>query len=563
MDKIVEKLRKAAHAYYNSDTPIMSDYEYDMLLEKLPPSHPYRKEIRAPVLTSEKTFPLPYLLPSLDKVKPGMPALPRFLGAPNPIVLSDKLDGISALWNSATGLFALGGDGRNGIDVSPMSKYVKGLRITEAHLVIRGELILPKNLAPPDTLPRSWINGLFHQKSPSPEDLSKVHFVAYEILNMNITPRQQFETLASSGFEVPYHTRISSLNEQKLVEIFKERRNTSPYEIDGIVLSRDILYSVPTQASEMKNPKHAVAFKMPLDDQCAETIVKQLIWQTSRQGFLIPRIQIEPVKISGSSIEFITGHNAAYIKENKIGPGAKIRVRKSGDIIPIVDAVIEPTEPTYPKEYVWNDSAVHILATSEDSDSIQAQLLHFFKTLEVAGVGPGTVRSLFDAGLKTPGDILKAESADLKRILGPTIGQKLYNSYRERLALATDKTLILSSSLLPRGFGVKKLDATEPSEWPNLPAFQSWKAALGAGAAAVAVAVAPRPSADGWVICFSGFRDKELKASLESNGHQVSDSLSKKTTHLIIPDKSYASSKTAKCSPLTKILTKEEFLALL
>lgn len=566
VDALVQKLKRAADAYYNTDTPLMSDAEYDALLETLPANHPYRKEVRAPA-SSGSTFPLPYPLPSLDKIKPGMPALTRFLGAPQPIIISNKLDGISALWNSKTGQLALGGDGLNGVDVSHTSQHIQGLVKTgQDEYIVRGELIIRKTDAPEDTISRSWVNGLFHQKTPSASDLAKVHFIAYEIMNLVETarPSQQLTLLANAGFEVPFYTRTSTASEESLKTIFQERRAASTYEIDGIVLTRDILY---TQPRELKNPKHAVAFKMPLADQCATTTVREIVWQASRQGFLIPRIRCDPVKISGSTIEFITGHNAAYIKENSLGPGAKIRIRKSGDIIPIVDEVLEAAaQPAFPVAgtWRWNETEIHILATDATQDQVQQQLLHFFKTLDVPGVGPGTIRSLMDAGFNTPGEILKASVAQLKEILGPTLGQRLHDSYREKLAAASDKTLMLASSLLPRGFGAKKLDATEPSSWPNLPAFERWKLENFAGLAAPSkpsAAAAPQPT--GWVLCFSGFRDKDLKTVLEAQGHTVSDSLTKKTTHLIIPDKSYSSSKTAKCSPLTKILTKEEFLALL
>ena len=84
--------------------------------------------------------------------------------------------------------------------------------------------------------------------------------------------------------------------------------------------------------------------------ETADTIVTQVNWLPSKNGYTIPVIHYEPVKLSGSTIVKTTGFNAKYIKENKIGPGAVIRIVKSGDTIPyIIDIIKKAEEPSLPK----------------------------------------------------------------------------------------------------------------------------------------------------------------------------------------------------------------------
>ena len=91
------------------------------------------------------------------------------------------------------------------------------------------------------------------------------------------------------------------------------------YEIDGIIVANDEIY----ERTE-KNPKHAFAFKMVLSDQVAEAKVLDVIWTPSKDGYLKPRIRIEPIFIGGAEIRYATAFNGAFVRDNKIGIGAVI-----------------------------------------------------------------------------------------------------------------------------------------------------------------------------------------------------------------------------------------------
>ena len=80
---------------------------------------------------------------------------------------------------------------------------------------------------------------------------------------------------------------------------------------------------------------------MVLSDQTAETFVVDVIWSPSKDGYLKPRIRVDPVQVGGVTIEYTTGFNGAFIRDNKIGVGAKVKLIRSGDVIPYIEEVID------------------------------------------------------------------------------------------------------------------------------------------------------------------------------------------------------------------------------
>ena len=97
-----------------------------------------------------------------------------------------------------------------------------------------------------------------------------------------------------------------------------------------------------------KNPDHAFAFKMVLSDQVAEAKVVHIEWNPSKDGYLKPRVQIEPVELGGVTITYATGKNASFIEKNKIGIGAIIELVRSGDVIPDIKKVVVPAKKSLP-----------------------------------------------------------------------------------------------------------------------------------------------------------------------------------------------------------------------
>jgi DNA ligase (NAD+) len=529
-------------------------------------------------------------MPSLDKIKPGEDSLRRFLANAGGFVLSEKLDGLSALWFK--GKLYLRGDGLVGQDVSHLVPLgLQGLVKTPA-VAVRGELILPRSEG--QALARSWVNGQIHQKTPDAATISKIHFVAYELMASKLTRSAQFEWLRANGFEVPWFSAMPVMNETTLATILQDWRQISLYDIDGIVVGLDAASKSESTALKAKNPKDCVAFKMPLADQSAQSTVREVLWAPSAQGYLIPRLRFDPILIGGATIEYCTGHNARMIMVGKLGPGAKVIIRRSGDVIPKLDKVlVSAAAPSFPAAGTWiwdgeSDTAAHIKAVGGGAAVASAKLHYFLKTLEIPGAGPATATSLVEAGILGPAALWAATTEQLSKILGPKTGASLYANLRTVLSKVSELTLMHASSTMPRGVGDTKLTSlfaveADPRKWPTVdppagwtkdsflsflrdyPNYIEWRTKeLGwipypilGNAVPVAVPVT------GETVCMTGFRDKALEEQAQKRGHAFASGLTGKVTILLVPDGEVKESEKVKAARAkgTRILSRSQFMA--
>lgn len=577
----------------------MDDESFDALvaqLQELEPAHPFLKTVGAPP-PAEGAVELPHLMRSLDKIKPGQGVLTRFLLRYPSTVISEKLDGLSALWCPSKRALYLRGDGRTGQAVSHLAGHIQGLVASAENWAIRGELILPRakgaRVAGARVAgARATVNGLVHQKAPPKEELAKVRFIAYEVISPpDLSREAQMMWLGARGFETPWWKAITALTEEACCEAFRERRESSPYETDGIVVGAN---AVPLTTTTLQNPKDCVAFKMPTADQSALTTVREVIWAPSAQGYLIPRLRFDPVKIGGASIEFCTAHNARTVVDRVLGPGARVKIRRSGDVIPTLDSVLFPAEgpelPADPASWTWAgepSTATHIISKKVGAEQTTSQLLHFAKVHDIAGLGPANCKLLVKAQIDGPAALWKATGATLGALLGPKTGESVYAALRTRLSAATELDFMLSSSVLPRGVGESKLKALfgmypDPRGWSTAadaptgwtldsfrefqreyPNYEGWRTSQIFWIPypiLVSAAVVPVPSLR---LCFTGFRDKELERAAQQRGFEIATTVTHALGVLVTPDGDTSNSEKVKKAAKydsVEILSRSEFV---
>jgi NAD-dependent DNA ligase len=591
---LVHLLKDASAAYYNGQTPIMDDDTYDGLLEALKirdPKHPFLSSVGSPV--DGASYPLPVCMPSLDKIKPGEPRLERFLKLASEYVMSEKLDGLSALWIPSKRQLYLRGDGRNGYMIpSGIVEHIQGLVQSQNDWIIRGELLMERSVQLVNG--RNIVNGLLHHKSPSHELLAKIQFLAYEVHSPSgLTRAKQFTWLAEHSFMTPWWSVYSKPTELECKEQFLLRRGESGYDTDGIVIGIDQIPVHLEQTSvSVQNPKDCVAFKMPISDQSATTTLREILWSPSAMGYLIPKLRFDPVIINGAKIEFCTGHNAKTILEKRLGPDAIVKIRRSGDVIPTLDSVLAPAfEPSFPPSELWMwvgvpPTATHICLKNVSDSQRASQLYHFAKTLEFPGFGPATAEALVKADIYSPSTLWLASEQTLIKTLGPKTGKTLYATLRNIPSSTDEMQILLASNQLPRGIGESKLTALfkqcpDPRNWLNMhgfptswtqdtfnvfkeafPRYEIWRNAELSWIPYPAIKKISEISEKKGVICFTGFRDKDLETQVKAKGYTITPTVTSSTNILVVSDNSVSDSekvKKARQIPNLEILTRSLF----
>jgi NAD-dependent DNA ligase len=450
---------------YHNEEPIMSDNQYDIIkefTEKKYPDHPVFTEIGAEVERNKAK--LPYEMGSMDKIKPDTNALQNWSNKyKGPYVLSCKLDGVSGLYTtegSKPKLYTRG-NGKIGQDVSHLIPF---LRLPKNKgIVIRGEFIIPKTVFQDKyktkfANPRNMVAGICNHKTIS-DAVVDLHFVAYEVIMPSKIPSQQMEFLGTLNVERVLYKIAANLSNEMLSNLLKEWRQDYMYEIDGVIVVDDHNYS-----RKSGNPDHAFAFKMILSDQIAEAKVVDVIWTPSKDGYLKPRVRIEPMNLGGVTIEYATGFNAAFIKDNNIGIGATIELIRSGDVIPHIKSVTQPAEsPKMPSvPYKWNDTHVDIMLENafEDPTVKEKNITGFFRGIGVEGLSSGNIARIIKAGYDSVPKIIKMTENELLTVEGfkGKMASKIYNGIHDKINEASIITLMAASNIFGRGFSEKKIE---------------------------------------------------------------------------------------------------------
>lgn len=573
------KLKAAEAAYFLTGMPVMSDEEYDILAETAAREGGCPRPVGARPMARDACL-LPVPMPSLRKVKPGM--MRDWEG--RQAVVSEKLDGISALWSTATGRLYLRGDQQYGVEKTAFVPLIGGLVRPTTPMIVRGEIVMVKN----NSADRNLVNGYLHRLSPDdqvPAGIMK--FIAYSICSVGQTAavparRDQFRIMAEAGFEVAWNI-IIKVREEWLGEQLKRRREQGMYSIDGLVVA-DVGVPAACAATDAY-PSDAVAFKMPLADQMATTKIMEIDWNVGRAGVWTPRLRIQPVMIGGARIEWVTGHNAAWIRDRGIAVGAEVIIRRSGDVIPIIDSVVRAVANTVWPEGEWD--GVHIVQGKRESVKT---IVHALELMGVKQCGEERIKKL---GVETLREFFEVEESVWASAIGPAIGPKLRSEVLAKAREADHIIRVMAYPYLPAAVGVKRLMAwagaaagTRPEGWgeatwaaftKEYPAILKWIEdtfrSVVSGSAVKAKSTQKKPEGalaplmvtmNGQqkpaYMTLTGFRDPELTQRAEARGWVVGD-LSKKTTHLVIKA-GYENKKTEKArEDGIMIWTREEALA--
>ena len=467
--------------YYN-ETPLLTDNEYDILKEFIARKFPKNEivdAVGAPIIGEGKNkVQLPFEMWSMDKIKPDSNALDSWKQKYHgPYILSCKLDGVSGMYVSAgvkgstVPKLYTRGNGTVGQDISHLIQPMNLDKSTDNKgIVVRGEFILSKHIFQEKykdkfANPRNMVAGLINKQSHD-ERIHDLKFVGYEVIEPPMSPSEQLRTIQSLGFDtVQYQsaTKIDLTNEY-LSSLLLDWRSHYEYEIDGIIVTDDHIHQRISS-----NPDHAFAFKMVISDQMAEAKVVDVLWEASKNGYLKPRVRIEPIRLGGVKIEYATGFNGKFIEENKIGIGAVIQIIRSGDVIPYIQSISVPAEIAKMPEqaYHWTNSHVDIILDDLDSDPkvLEKNITAFFVELEVDGLAKGNVKRLIDGGFNTVGKIIRMTKADFEQVGFKSLADKFVAGIRTKIDSASLPQIMRASNRLGRGISgkiIEQIMTTEP-----------------------------------------------------------------------------------------------------
>ena len=611
----LEKLYMDANDnYYNAKDKteiILNDEMFDILREYLVTNYPLSivvSEVGYKVPDDiKKKVELPYYMGSMNKIKPDTNALDKWKNKyKGPYMISAKLDGVSGMivYNKGTIKLYTRGNGLVGQDISHLLSYfietkkVPLIQNKDIEIVFRGEFIIKKLVfeelfASEYANPRNFVSGIINSKKVDISKIQHIEFIPYELVKPYIKPVQQFMHIVKIWDKYVKHSEFSydSLTNETLSSILKDWRETYEYEIDGIIVTNNELYE-----RKQGNPEHSIAFKMVLTEQVVEAKVLDVEWNPSKDGYLKPRVRIEPVNIGGALIEYATGFNGSFIKNNGIGFGAIVELVRSGDVIPHIMSVIKSVEPKMPsQEYIWSSTNVDIMLPkeiAEKNDVVkEKQIVLFLEKLGVIGFGPGNVRRVLNAGYDDIFKILNMKVEDFLTIDGfkEKLSNKLYQSIKTSLDSKSVIEIIIAFGIFGRGIGEKKIEKVL-IKYPNY--FKDLLEQYKSGTIDYKMELRRISSVDSFAsktakqfvdniekcmklilymnlesrmntsfkeepiikeskitnktIVMSGFRSKQLEEKIKINGGKVGNTITKKTDILIVKDKTEITTKIEK-----------------
>ena len=392
-------LSELSDKYYNNTEEkkeLVSDDVYDSLVDIYTTKFGCYKVIGAPAPSKNKEE-LPKYMGSLDKIRTEAELLRWTKKYPGPYVITDKIDGVSALYDGKK--LWTRGDGQEGTNISHILKYINLPKIDKGF--VRGEIYMSKSIFEKKyktdfSNTRNMVSGILNPltKKPNVEALKDLVFLTYEFDDKSYTQSQsqQLDILEELGFKLPYNEVVvdNDLTIEYLTNLIMKRKSEADYDMDGLVIVND----KAIVAVNKDNPDNAVAFKV--EGEVIQTEVEYVEWNPSKHGVLKPRVKVQPIKLCGVEINWATGFNAKFISDNKIGKGAKLLIVRSGDVIPYIKEVIEPAdEADMPDiDYEWNETEVEIVLLDENDEVKMRKIVEFFKTLEAKFVGKSTIEKL-------------------------------------------------------------------------------------------------------------------------------------------------------------------------
>jgi DNA ligase (NAD+) len=446
---------------------------------------------------------LPVWMGSLSKVQHGDNKLSLWkANYPGPYVVAAKMDGASALRFWEAGKEKLYSRGKNGMaqDISELLPYLQ-LPILDQGVMIRGELILKKSdfankykraTRTDKTGYRNARNaigsGLVNKigcRIPGSKSIeaelnipfmADIKYVVYEAMSTPAaTISQQYQYLEMrygknpDGTDKPHcsvapHFTLPDVTDEILSQVHDKFDQEMDYDIDGVVVISDHQYDRPYGS----NPPYARAYKKPLASLMGVTTVTHIDWNLSKHGYLKPTVNFLAVELDGSTITKATGNNAAYIRDNNLGPGAVVEIVRSNSVIPMIITFVKPAPngPQLPTQRAyWSKNNVDLILDQSDTANLDPearraitvkQMRFFLKTIGVKGIASAKLDAMYGIGVTTI-PLLFAVRVEHLQFMGLVASQNIIDAIQGVVGKIPLPVLATASGAFGRGIGMELL----------------------------------------------------------------------------------------------------------
>ena len=456
IESLRAQLRQHDHRYYVLTQPTISDQEYDRLMRELvdlekthpgtiTPDSPSQRVGGQPTKEFQTvTHAVPMLSLSNtyneDEVRDFDRRVRSVLGQePFRYVCELKFDGVAVSLLFRDGVFLQGATRGNGTQGDNITQNLKTIRSIPLRVMgkkkgldefeVRGEVYMKREdfrrmnadreVAGEKLFinPRNSAAGTLKLQDPKIVAGRPLNFVAYYLRSPEgrlVSHHDNLKILRDRGFPVSEQSKVCK-NVEAVVEYWKDwekRRDSLPYDIDGVVVKVDSLAQQTRLGMIAKSPRWAIAFKFAARQ--ATTILHEIKLQVGRVGTITPVAELEPVFVGGSTVSRATLHNEDYIKELDIRSGDTVVVEKGGDVIPKVSSVVKEKRPSGTRPFAMpnkcpecgsrisrpTEEANTYCENSECPAQIRARIEHFAHrgAMDIEGLGEAVVDQLVSLG---------------------------------------------------------------------------------------------------------------------------------------------------------------------
>ncbi len=457
VEALRKEIREHDYRYYVLDAPLISDQEYDKLMRELQDLEDAYPELRVPDSPTQRVGGQPIKEFATVAHDPPMLSLANsyseeeirdfdrrvreLLGSQHPRYVGElKFDGVAISLKYRDGVFVQGatrGDGTQGDDITHNIKTIRalplrlrtkdtGLRSIE----VRGEAFMHKDefeamnrqraAAGEKTFinPRNATSGTLKLQDPKLVAGRPIRMYAYTLFAPEAGLTSHFanlQILRDIGFPVNSHARLCPSIDDVIAfwKHWEEKRDSLPYDIDGVVAKVDSLRDQQLLGNIAKSPRWAIAFKFT--SRKAETLLKGIILQVGRIGTITPVADLDPVFLGGTTVSRATLHNVDYINELDLRVGDTVIVEKGGDVIPKVSAVVADRRPKGSQSFVMprkcpecgsrlyrpEGEANYFCENTECPAQVRGRIEHFAHrgAMDIEGLGEAVVEQLVGLGL--------------------------------------------------------------------------------------------------------------------------------------------------------------------